>query len=125
MGYKHFSAEKPVIKKNEVMTLPKKHIIHKAIKWEKMLDGGAVESLSQIAKNMGITRARVTQIMNLLKLPAELRGFLIGLNDPKEIRKYSERKIRKIQPDSLAELIANPSLPDLILEGKDTAAVKV
>ncbi|MFC1856484.1 hypothetical protein ACFL9U_00465 [Thermodesulfobacteriota bacterium] len=107
------------------MTLPKKHIIHKAIKWEKMLNDGAVESLSQIAKKEGLTRARITQIMNLLKLPADLREFLIGLNDPKEIRKYSERKIRKVQPDSLAELRANSSLPDLILGKNDTAVIKV
>lgn len=90
-----------------------------------MLDDGAVESLSQIAKKEGLTCARVTQIMNLLKLPAELRAFLVGLNDPKEIRKYSERNIRKVQPDSLAELRANPSLPDLILDGNDTTEVKV
>ncbi|MBC8434038.1 MAG: hypothetical protein H8D96_19180 [Desulfobacterales bacterium] len=107
------------------MTLPKKHIIHKAIKWETMLDDGAVESLSQIAKKEGLTRARITQIMNLLKLPSDLREFLVGLNDPKEIRKYSERKIRKVQPDSLAELRANSSLPDLILDGKDAAVAKV
>ncbi len=106
------------------MTLPKKHIIHKAIKWEKMLDDGTVESLSQIAKKEGLTRARVTQIMSLLKLPAKFREFLVELNDPKEIRKYSERKIRKVQPDSLAELRANPILPDLILGGNDTAVVK-
>jgi hypothetical protein len=34
--------------------------------------------------------------MNLLKLPAEVREFLSGLNDPKEIRKYSERRLRQI-----------------------------
>jgi hypothetical protein len=118
--YKHYSAEKSAIKKNKLMILPKKHIIHKAIKWEKMLDDGVVESLSQIAKKEGLTRARVTQIMNLVKLPTEFKEFLLGLDDPKEIRKYSERKIRKMQPDSLAELRANSSLPDLILGGKST-----
>ncbi len=42
----------------------------------------------------GLTRARVTQIMNLLKLPAEMQDFLLGLDDAKQIRKYSERKLR-------------------------------
>ena len=63
--------------------------------------------------------------MNLLKLPSDLREFLVGLNDPKETRKYSERKIRKVQPDSLAELRANSILHDLILGGNDTAVIKV
>ena len=72
----------------------KKHIIHKAIKWKKMLDDGAVNSMSEISRNEGLTRARVTQIMNLLKLPAEMQVFLLELNDANQIRKYSERKLR-------------------------------
>ena len=63
--------------------------------------------------------------MNLLKLPSDLREFLVGLNDPKEIRKYSERKIRNLKPDSLAELRDNPILHDLIFCGNDTAEIKV
>ena len=70
------------------------HIIHTAISWEKMLEAGEVESLSEIAKKEGLTRARVTQIMNLLKLSPEWKNFLLGLMDPKEIRRYSERRLR-------------------------------
>lgn len=61
---------------------------------EKMLDDGSVNSLSEIARIEGLTRARLTQIMNLLKLPAKMQGFLLELEDPKEVRKYSERKLR-------------------------------
>ena len=70
------------------------HIIHKAVKWKKMLDDGAVSSMSDIARKEGLTRARVTQIMNLLKLPVEMQAFLLGLDDGKKIRKYSERMLR-------------------------------
>ena len=73
------------------------HIIYKAVKWKKMLDDGAVSSMSEIARKEGLTRARVTQIMNLLKLPAEMQNFLLKLDDPKEIRKFSERKLRNRQ----------------------------
>ena len=59
-----------------------------------MLDDGAVRSMSEITRNEGLTRARVTQIMNLLKLPAEVKEFLVGLDDPREIMKYSERRLR-------------------------------
>lgn len=59
-----------------------------------MLDDGSVNSMSEIAWKEGITRARVTQIMNLLKLPAEMQVFLLELEDAKQIRKYSERKLR-------------------------------
>ena len=60
-----------------------------------MLDEEEVSSLAQIAKIEGLTRARVTQIMNLLKLPVEMKEFLNGLRDPVEIRRYSERGLRK------------------------------
>ena len=65
------------VKKPEKM----KHIIHKAVKWKKMLDDGSAESMSEIARIEGLTRARVTQIMNLLKLPAEMQVFLLELKE--------------------------------------------
>lgn len=55
-----------------------------------MLDDGDVGLFSEIAgKEGGLTRASVTQIMNLLKLPPEWKDFLLGLMDLKEIRRYS------------------------------------
>jgi hypothetical protein len=74
-----------------------RHVIHKAVEWKKMLDCGETRSLSEVARTKGLTRARVTQIMNLLKLPADLQEFLVKLDDPKEIRKFSERKLRNKQ----------------------------
>ena len=52
------------------MKRPQKHILHKDILWRKMLDEGRVKSLSKVAQKEGMTRARGTQIMNLLKLPS-------------------------------------------------------
>jgi hypothetical protein len=54
-----------------------------------MLDNETVPSMSEIAKKEGLTKARMTQIMNLLKLPAEMQKFLLKLDDPGEIRKFS------------------------------------
>ena len=62
-----------------------------------MLDDEVVGSLSELAKKEGLTRARVTQIMNLLKLPADLQEFLLKLDNSKVIRKFSERKLRNKQ----------------------------
>jgi ParB-like chromosome segregation protein Spo0J len=62
-----------------------------------MLDEGLAESLNDIAKMENLSRARVTQIMDLLKLPAEVKEFLTGLQDPAGIRRYSERRLRNNQ----------------------------
>lgn len=98
IGYDGFSGEKPKpsAKKKPAKILPKKHIIHKAVKWKKMIDDGIISSMSDIASKEGLTRARVTQIMNLLKLRAEMQENLLSLDDPKEIIKFSERKLRAI-----------------------------
>lgn len=82
--------------------LPKKHIIHKAIKWRKMLDEGELVSLSELARKEGLTRARVTQIMNLLKLPAKVQKYLVDLDDPKDIRRYSERRLQNYCSNDLS-----------------------
>lgn len=85
-------------KKKKAPKKPQKHTIHRALKWQKMIDEGEVKSLSEIAKKEGLTRARVTQIMNLLKLPPTFQLFLFELKDPDEIRKYSEKKLRSLIP---------------------------
>ena len=95
MGYERKVGKKSVVEKKAV-NLPKKHVIHKAVLWKKMLDEGKVGSLNDIAKKENLTRARVTQIMNLLKLPIDFQKLLLGLNDPVEILKNSERKLRKL-----------------------------
>jgi hypothetical protein len=65
------------------------------MKWKKMLDDGTARSMSEIARIEGLTRARVTQIMNLLKLPTEMQVFLLELDNAKQVRKYTERRLRK------------------------------
>jgi hypothetical protein len=52
-----------------------------------------------IAREEGLTRARVSLITNLLRLPADLQDFLLGLDDQNEIRKYSERRLRNCSSD--------------------------
>jgi len=58
-----------------------------------MLDDGTAKSKSEIARIEGLSPARVTQVMNLLKLPNHVKRFLAGLSDPKEVRKYSEKRL--------------------------------
>jgi hypothetical protein len=41
-----------------------------------MIDDGIISSMSDIARKEGLTKARVTQIMNLLKLPPEIQENL-------------------------------------------------
>jgi hypothetical protein len=78
------------------LTASARHPIHAALDWEQALKEGRFSSLAEMARARGLTRARVTQIMNLLKLPDELITFLLGLTDPEDIKKYSERRLRRL-----------------------------
>lgn len=96
ISYTGFTGKKTIPKKEKIVKEgPKKHVIHKAISWQKMLNDGVVGSLREIAVKEGLTRARVTQVMNLIKLPDKTKRFLLGLEDPIEIRNHSERKLRR------------------------------
>lgn len=57
-------------------------------------DDRSMRSLNEIVSKEGLSRARVTQIMNLLKLPPEWKEFLAALDDSEQIRRYSERRLR-------------------------------
>jgi hypothetical protein len=76
------------------VSIHQKHIIHKAIEWKGMLDEGIVTSSNEMARRERLSRARVTQVMNLLKLPEAVKMFLASLDDSREIREHSERKLR-------------------------------
>ena len=60
--------------------------------------------MSELAKEEGITRARMTQIMNLLKLAPEIREYIRNLNDPEEIDYFTERRLRKISSEAEPEI---------------------
>jgi hypothetical protein len=49
---------------------------------------------ARIAAREGISRARVTRVMNLLQLPAEIQAGLMRRPAPLEIHSFSERSLR-------------------------------
>ena len=56
--------------------------IYVAREWRRSLDNGKYTSPAALARHFGITRARVTQIMNLLKLSPEVVDTISSLGDP-------------------------------------------
>ena len=78
--------------------IPKRtrHMIHLALKWHGQLENNPVLTRAQLAAKQGVSRARVTQIMSLLVLPSDVQYYLSALSDPKEIRFFSERRLRRL-----------------------------
>lgn len=57
-----------------------------------MIDSGEVRNQSELARKLVISRARVTQILNLLKLDPITINELENIGDPIDGRKITERK---------------------------------
>jgi esterase/lipase len=67
-----------------------------AREYKKMLDSGEAKTKAELARIKDISRARVTQILNLLKLDKNIIDNLEQFGDPMEIKLISERKLRKV-----------------------------
>ena len=69
----------------------------KALEFQDLLDTGMVNNQADLAKRYGISRARVTQYLNLLKLPDEIIDFLKANKDQESILRYfTERRLREL-----------------------------
>lgn len=75
---------------------PPQHPIHLALEWQQMPAADPKLNMAKIAETRGLSRARVTQIMNLLRLPEQARETLLALSDPRQIRSLTEHRLRPI-----------------------------
>ncbi|MCX6348022.1 MAG: hypothetical protein NTV79_00755, partial [Candidatus Aureabacteria bacterium] len=76
-------------------TLRVVELLRKAIEWRHQLDANEVRNQAEIASREGITRARVTQIMGMLRLAPEIQDKI--LTPPSTLcRLVTERMLRPI-----------------------------
>lgn len=61
-----------------------------------MIDRGEVKNRAELARIKDISRARVTQILNLLNLDKNSLDNLEQIGNPMDKKIISERKLRKI-----------------------------
>ena len=65
-----------------------------ALEWHKAIDGGRYSSQADLARQKSISRARVTQILNLLRLPPRVMEIIRDLCDPLHSPMVTERQLR-------------------------------
>jgi hypothetical protein len=73
-------------------------LLRKAIEWQRQLDAGEVQNKAEIARREGITRARVIQIMGLLRLAPQIQNH-IHHSVPETVSRppITERALRPIE----------------------------
>ena len=70
--------------------------IYLAKEWRRVLDKGEYSSSFALARHLGVSRARVTQMLNLLKLSHSVMAIIKGLGDPLPNKHLCERKLRPL-----------------------------
>ena len=70
--------------------------VYLAKEYKKMISSGEVKNQAELARIKGISRARVTQILNLLKLDQSIINKLEQIGGPMDKKVISERKLRYI-----------------------------
>jgi hypothetical protein len=65
-----------------------------AQEWQSMLGTGECASRADLARRLGVTRARVTQVLGLLELTPEVVEALAALGDPLSRPIVTERGLR-------------------------------
>ena len=87
-----------LIKKDPRKPPPKAKIdwYGKAVEYQKMLSMGVAKNKAEIARIEGVSRARVTQILNLINLAPEIINYLNFAADQNDLKNLTERRLRKI-----------------------------
>ena len=71
-------------------------LLRKAIEWQALLESGGVRNQAEIARREGITRARVTQVMGMLRLAPEIQEHILSMSKTTRQPAINERALRPI-----------------------------
>ena len=71
-------------------------LLRKAIEWRALLESGDAANQTDIARKEGITRARVTQIMGMLRLAPEIHQSILAIPATVRRQNITERALRPI-----------------------------
>ena len=55
-----------------------------------------VKTQADLAREMGVSRVRITQVMSLLRLAPKIQEQLLGLTDQQAIHFFSENRLRPL-----------------------------
>ena len=87
--------------------------LRKAIEWRRQLDAGEVPNQAAIARREGISRARVTQILGLLRLTPAIQDQVLVLMDSAHRTSIGEQALRPIAQLNDPESQIEPFTPAL------------
>lgn len=85
----------PSIRQSPRVSRPRRNPNALAREWEALLADGTIGSRADLAREFGVSRARVTQVLNLLNLPAQALEIVVEMGDPMPSRGISGHSLRR------------------------------
>ena len=70
--------------------------LNRAREWQRLINIGEVKNAAELSRRYGVTRARVSQIMRLLRLAPEILAYIDGLDGDEGGLHLTERRLRDI-----------------------------
>ena len=71
-------------------------LLRKAIEWQTLLESGEATSQAEVARREGLTRARVTQVMGMLRLAPAIQQHILSMPDMGRRPSITERALRRV-----------------------------
>jgi len=72
------------------------NVFLKAMRYQSLLQRKVVKNKNELAQREGVSRARITQILNLLKLAPKIQEYLLSFTDENQMYFFTEKKLRPI-----------------------------
>ena len=73
-----------------------------ALKYQKIYDAPDYQSMEKVAQEFGVSRVRIHQMLNLLKLDQRIIDYIKSITNPRENNFWTERKLRRLNKFSNA-----------------------
>jgi len=70
--------------------------INTALKYQKIYENTACKSMEEIAQQFGVSRVRIHQMLNLLKLDQRIIDFIQNITNPRQSNFWNEHRLRSI-----------------------------
>ena len=67
-----------------------------ALKYQKMYEDSAFQTMEKVGQQLGVSRVRIHQMLNLLKLDQRIIDFILNITNPRQSNFWNEHRLRSI-----------------------------
>jgi hypothetical protein len=67
-----------------------------ALKYQKLYQDAAYQTMEKVGQQFGVSRVRIHQMLNLLKLDQRIIDYIQNINNPRQSNFWNEHRLRSI-----------------------------